>query len=334
MTDPKHILLSRTDGIGDVVLTLPMAGFLKQRFPQARISFIGNTYTQSVVALSAHIHGFVNWDLLKEEPESDQVRWLRQLEADWIVHVFPNREIAGLARKAGIPNRVGTSHRWFHWFTCNRNVHFSRRRSELHESQLNMKLLKPLGVSSIPPLAQIQAYFGFSNLPAPTPFIQEQIDPDRFNLILHPKSRGSAREWGESNFGELVNLLPEDRFKIFVNGTRKEGDRMRQFLNRAGSRVVDLTGKLNLSELISFLSMADGLVAASTGPLHIAAALGKKTVGLYAPMRPIHPGRWAPLGKDAHVLVKDQDCEDCRKSMDCACIRGISPADVMKKLEE
>jgi heptosyltransferase III len=109
---------------------------------------------------------------------------------------------------------------------------------------------------------------------------------------------------------------------------------MKDFLCRIHKKAMDLTGKLNLEQLIAFISIADGLVAASTGPLHIAAAMGKKTVGLFAPMKPIHPGRWAPLGKDVHILVKDHYCEACRNSSDCECIRSISPEKVSAILHQ
>ena len=74
-------------------------------------------------------------------------------------------------------------------------------------------------------------------------------------------------------------------------------------------------------------------MAASTGPLHIAAALGKVAVGLYAPMHPIHPGRWAPIGEKAGYLVLNKMCNDCRKSMDCKCIRDIQPLQVIEKIK-
>ncbi len=108
---------------------------------------------------------------------------------------------------------------------------------------------------------------------------------------------------------------------------------MRDFFLK-NSKVINLTGQLSLDELISFIGNTDGLVAASTGPLHIAAALGKKAIGIYAPMRPIHPGRWAPIGEHASYLVWDKACNNCRKSFDCECIRSITPEDVVKQLVE
>ncbi len=98
--------------------------------------------------------------------------------------------------------------------------------------------------------------------------------------------------------------------------------------------VVDLTGKVSLAELVAVISHADGLVACSTGPLHIAAAMGKRTVGIYPPIRPMHPGRWGPVGPRASYLVLNKDCSDCRKSGDCACIRAIGVGEVRERIVE
>ncbi len=90
---------------------------------------------------------------------------------------------------------------------------------------------------------------------------------------------------------------------------------------------------MDLKELISFINEADSLVAASTGPLHIASALNKYALGLYAPMRPIHAGRWAPVGTKADYLVIDKDCSDCRTSFECHCIKSIKPEEVFSRIK-
>jgi len=134
------------------------------------------------------------------------------------------------------------------------------------------------------------------------------------------------------NFEQLVNLLPQDKYNIFITGTANEGEEMAKFIGKIGSKVTNLTGRLTLGELIAFIAGADGLVAASTGPLHIAAALGKVTVGLYAPMRPIHPGRWAPIGEKADFIVLNKECNKCAKGGVCECIRSIKTSEVIDRL--
>lgn len=329
---PERIILSRTDSIGDVMLTLPCAGLLKERIPECEIIFLGKSYTRAVIEACEHVDEFVDWDEISKLPEKEAISALKMLNATSIVHVFPRKKIAQLAQKAGIPRRIGTTGRLYHWLTCNERVRFSRKRSGLHEAQLNVKLLKPFGIEEEYSTGELAQRYGFNKIkPLPQQF-KELIDKNRFNLILHPGSQGSAREWGIDNFSELIKQLPQEKYKIFVTGTKAEGESLRTFIN-THSQLIDLTGKLSLDELISFIAASDGLVAASTGPLHVAAALGKKATGLFAPMRPIHPGRWAPLGKQAKFLVLDKECEACRKSKDCACIRSIAPRSVKETLE-
>ena len=104
------------------------------------------------------------------------------------------------------------------------------------------------------------------------------------------------------------------------------------FLERH-SEVTNLCGKLSLAQLIAFIGRVDALVAASTGPLHIAAALGIKTIGLYSARRPLFPQRWGPVGKNAFALVADPGCETCRRGKKCDCVQHISPRRVMQILE-
>lgn len=330
----RKIILSRTDSIGDVVLTLPMAGILKEMFPDCYIIFLGKDYTRDVVALSGHVDEFISWDnILNLNDSGQQIERLAKTEADTIIHVFPDKEIARLSKKAGIQNRIGTTGRMYHYFTCNKLVRFSRRRSDLHEAQLNMKLLRPLGWNKELQLTEIIPYYGFSNFPELSKEFDSLIDPERTTLILHPKSKGSAREWGLANFEKLIHLLDKSKYKLFVTGTEAEGQQVREQLSFEKDYCVDLTGQMSLEQFIAFIARADALVAASTGPLHVAAALGKVAVGIYPPIKPMHPGRWAPLGKKAGYLVLEKNCHDCRHGGVCQCMLDIKPEEIIQKLE-
>jgi len=150
---------------------------------------------------------------------------------------------------------------------------------------------------------------------------------------MHPKSKGSAREWGLDNFSNLITQLDKTKHQIFISGTAQEGELLRDLLSKH-PEATNLTGKLSLQQFIAFINECDVLIAASTGPLHIASALGKKAIGLFAPMKPIHPSRWKPIGKQANYLVLNKDCDDCRKTMNCNCIREIKIMEVIKLIEK
>jgi len=320
-------IISRTDAIGDVVLTLPVAGVLRSLYPQSRIYFLGRSYTEEVIKACVHVDGFLNWDQWKQLPDDEAARALADTHADTIIHVFPDKRIAALARRAGIRQRLGTTNRLYHWLTCNRLVRLSRRHSPLHEAQLNLQLLVPLGAADLYDLDEIGSYYGLTRLETLPSSIAVLPSKDRFNVVLHPKSRGSAREWGLENFRQLIRQLPQSVFRIFITGTAAEGQLVQPLLQEFPF-VSDLTGRLSLGQLITFLSLSDGLVAASTGPLHLAAALGIHTIGIYPPIRPMHPGRWAPVGPRARVFVREGQCDACRTSGDCSCMLGIPPQQV------
>jgi ADP-heptose:LPS heptosyltransferase len=331
-------LVSRTDAIGDVVLTLPVCGWLKQQFAGCCVILIGRTYTAAVAAACPWVDGFLNLDELQAQPEAAQVAAIRRYEATAIIHVFPHKLLARLAQKAGIPVRIGTRNRWQHWLSCNRLVALSRRHSPLHEAQLNLELLRPLGLSgemalpAIAPLVQLRPTEPLSE------FWQEILAtrrPGQLNIILHPRSRGSAREWGLENFARLTQQLHTAGHRVFITGTAAEGEELAAWLTEHAPLITaDLTGQLALPQFLAFIAAADGLVAGSTGPLHLAAALGRHALGLYPPIRPMHPGRWAPLGPHADYLVFDKPtCDDCRAQPGaCTCIRAIAPLAVAARV--
>ena len=324
MKAPEHLVLSRPDSIGDVMLTLPMAGLLKQRFPGLRITFIGRGYTAPVLRHCAHVDQVLT---LEELQAGDAVAILKCLQADTLVHVFPHRAVARWAKTAEIPVRIGTGHRWWHWTTCNKRVFFSRRKSALHESQLNFRLLDPLGFGRMPSTEELGRNYGFTP-GAPDETVRTFMREGRRAVLLHPGSRGSAVEWGLPNFARLIQLLDPERFQVVVTGTAQERSDYAPHLPLDLPHVQDAGGRLDLDQLIALIGASDALVAASTGPLHIAAASGKRAIGLFAPRRPIHPGRWAPLGPDAHALVHDPDCPTCAAGKPCDCITRIAPEQV------
>lgn len=308
-----------------------MAGLIKKAFPKCMVYFLGRSYTKDIIALSEHVNGFLNYDDIEKLDPAKQIDEIKKVNADVFVHVFPKKEIAHLAKKAGIPLRVGTTNRLWHWFTCNQKIKLSRKNSPLHESQLNFKLLSFLGLDTDVALKDVHTFYGFTKISQLAPENQTLLNKDKFNLILHPKSKGSAKEWGLDNFSKLISELPTDKFQIFISGTKEDGNLMKEFL-ASNISAVDITGKLSLQQFIAFISKADGLVAASTGPLHIAASLDRKAIGLFSPKRPIHPGRWMPIGKNATYVVFDPNCQKCSAGEDCDCITKISPKQIIDLL--
>lgn len=325
----KRVIISRTDSIGDVMLTLPICAWLKETYPEVELIFLGKGYTRSIVNAYSKVDRFVDWNDYLQSPKTERIQQFRALAADVIIHVFPDKEIAALAKKARIPVRVGTSHRAYHLVTCSHRVNFTRKKSNFHEAQLNHELLRPFGLVSLPELNQLIKSTSFFN--APNVALPKEYEMINNPVILHPKSQGSAKEWPIEKYIELAKALVDKGREVVFTGTENEGALFRDLLPVHPS-VIDTTGKLSLEQLIVLISKADSLVACSTGPLHIAGYLGVKAIGLFSPRRPIHPGRWRALGKNVSILMYDENCLTCAQKKDCNCIEDIPVLAVMKKI--
>ena len=327
---PHNIIISRTDSIGDVILTLPVAAVLKKHFPGIKIGFLGKRYTKPVIEACAYIDEFIDLDDFMQSGIT-----VCGAAPEAILHVFPVKAVARRAKQLRIPLRIGTKNRLYHWTTCNKLVKLSRRHSPLHEAQLNLALLGLFGIDTHYSLEAIGQLFGMKKLqPLPAAFAGLP-GKDVYNLVLHPKSQGSAREWGLDNFIRLIQSLDPVRYRIFISGTAKERPLLQPVFDSVGNRVIDITGQMELAQFISFIALCDGLVANSTGPLHIAAALGRDAFGIFPAIRPMHPGRWAPLGPGAHAFAEDKDCMDCKGNKNpCHCIAAIPPSLIKQEIEK
>lgn len=330
----KTVLISRTDSIGDVVLTLPMCVWIKKNYPTAKIIFLGNTYTKPVIECLSQIDEIIEWAEMEKMPESVRVDFLKAKNIDVCIHVFPKKNIADLVKKAKIKTRVGSSHRVYHLLSCNIRLGFSRKNSEFHESQLNFELLKPFGIDELPSLEEISSWmknFKAKDISLPENTENELAKPMK-KVILHAKSQGSAMEWPIEKYAIVAKNLLNRGFSVIFTGTENDGVYIRTFIPKHVN-CIDTTGKLTLDQLINLVSKCDTLVACSTGPLHLAGVLGLQTIGLYSPKRPIHPGRWKAVGENVQIVVNDEHRELSKLNPSMSSISQIESARVIELIK-
>jgi ADP-heptose:LPS heptosyltransferase len=322
-----RVLVSRTDRIGDVVLTLPLCALLTEKLG-AEVIALSQEYCRPVFEACPHISEVLQWDAVEKRGRA-QRDLLANCHADVVLHVYPRIAIANAALAARIPLRIGTSHRWYHWATCNELEHYSRKRSALHEAQLNIRLARRLlgdVAPSMESLARLTTLQPRTQLPRE---VEKLLDPSLTMVVLHPGSGGSGREWPLDRWHDLAWSLEAESFQFLISGSQTERLALEPWLATLPPHAVDIMGRLDLAELIALLARVDGIVAASTGPLHVAAALGRHALGLYPPTPPMHPGRWAPLGPRAEYLAAAEPCDAHAASVSppelgCECMRGIT----------
>ena len=313
-----------------MILALPAAKILKDALPGVQVAFMGKQYVKAIVDACEYADDFINVDdfLTKEI-------YINNKKPDTIIHFLTNKINAVRAKTLAIPIRVGTITRFYHLFTCNSFAWVSRKKSALHEAQLNLLLLKPIGIKKHFTLKDISNCYGLTKIEKLKDQYAKFITSNKYNIIIHPKSQGNAREWPIKHFITLIKSLNPNNFNIFISGTENERKFIQPIINEVGDRITDLIGKIDLPQFISFINSCDAVIANSTGPLHLAAALGKNAIGIYPPLKPKHAGRWGPIGINTKVFELQKNCIDCRNDKNhCACIEAIEPFEVKDYLNE
>lgn len=298
---PHHILVCRNDALGDTILSLPCCGVIKKYFPGVRISFLGKTYTKEVALLSSHVDEFINYDEVNNIDSADLQAFFKARNIDTALLLRSEKNLSLFIKRSGIKYRIGNLHVMRHLTACNRFASFGHN-SNLNEAQFNLKMLRPLGIRLMPEKAELSDYYGIANIPALNDPLRSLLSPVKFNLILHPMTTGNGPAWQEKNFQDLIKAIDTNKFKVFVSGSAADNEKIKQW-SVWNEDVHNIAGETPLSQLISFISHADGLIAGSTGPIHIAAALGVHALGLY-PSLPISKSdvRWGPIGKHAETI--------------------------------
>ena len=109
------LLISRTDAIGDVVLSLPLLGLLKQYHPELTLLFLGRDYTLPILQACQHLDQAFDWVAWQQLSAKQQRAQAKAFNIDYWLHLLPNRALSRLSFQAGVPYRFGTAHRWYHW---------------------------------------------------------------------------------------------------------------------------------------------------------------------------------------------------------------------------
>jgi ADP-heptose:LPS heptosyltransferase len=188
-------------------------------------------------------------------------------------------------------------------------------------------------------------------------FVEKGLLRKYKTVAIHPGMAGSALNWPESHFIALARRLIR-RYNIIITGGPGEGalvERVFQGIARQQTYEPDqpvftkYVGEKGLGEAIAIFSQCDGVVAPSTGPMHLSVALGKKVVSVFPPIKVQSAVRWGPYGipmgtnlgispeDQASVLVPDVNCgEDFRCALSACiyhpCMPRISVDDVETQL--
>ena len=331
-THDRKFLVVRTDRLGDVLLTLPMISRLRAQRPDAGISMLVRRYPGELLAGHPHVDDLVWYDTPGGVPVpfAALLTRLREARYDAAIVVHPTPRLAWLVFRAGIPVRIGTGYRYYSPL-FNRRVYEHRRKGDRHEAECNLGLLAPLG---IPARADEKSGAAGLTIPDSTGRAAREklsgagIRPEGSFVVIHPGSGGSARDWPAEGFAALGRRLLEEGRNVLITGSEAERELVNLVAVGAGKGACAAAGLFTLHELAAVLAQASLFVGNSSGPLHLAVAMGTPVVGLYPQLPEIGPRRWGPYTHRARVLVPDKpgDCTECRGPgrKRCVCMESIA----------
>jgi|GEM_PF-261427 len=355
------ILVVRTDKIGDVVLTTPAISALRKRFPQAKITGVVSPVAAEIYRSSPHLDAHIVLDPNIYSGFLGFWRLMRTLrnEKAHLVVVFQARAMVAFAVLfSGARMRIGPWSKWWSWFCYNYGRRQNRSAVEMHEADYNIQLLRELGVTVADTWEKSHLKVDEEAHRDATRFFVEKGISRRFKTVaIHPGMAGSALNWPESHYINLGRRLLR-RYNVIVTGGPGEGalvERVFQGIARQQSYNPDsptftkYVGEKGLAETIALLDQCDGMVAPSTGPMHLAVALGKLVVTVFPPIKVQSAVRWGPYGipigtnlgiepdNKASVLVPDVNCgEDFRCALSACiyypCMPRVSVEDVETQL--
>lgn len=273
-------------------------------------------------------------DGIHQIPFFQLVASIRTGKFDVVFHTHPRFRLALMTWLARVPVRVGTGYRWYS-FLFNKRVFEHRKDAAYHELEYNLHLLKSVGCPDANHDVQPQIHVREQALDfAKRVLAQRGIQEGKKLVIIHPGSGNSARDWPPVNFATLARKLSEfEALQVLLTGGRQEQSLIDRVQEMSGGRCLSIVGELNLHEFAALTKLAALFVANSTGPLHIAAAVGTPVIGLYPQVTPLSAKRWGPYTEKKTVFMpvgKPPDCTLCVRdgAKGCECMDSITPDEV------
>ena len=332
----KSILVIRTAYIGDVIMTLPMMGLLREWFSEASITVLTSRNGREILLNNPYVDEFIVYEpfWFYKSSYRDYLKFLAQLRKrrfdlviearadirDILFLVFPARSKAKLSYAVG-GGRCFLSH-------------VAPYEIRKHKVEYHLDLARYLGCRS--DSVKWGIYLSETEKRDVARLLRESGVSTPF-VCAHPGGRLPLKGWPTHKSVNLYDRMI-DRFglPLVLLSAESEIGLADEISGRMKNRPVLLAGKTSVRQLSGIIEKSSLLVCNDSAPMHIAAALGTPTVAIFGPSKSVET---RPYGEGHLVVEKDFPCRwncdesRCRNRDHHACMKSISVDDVFQAVE-
>lgn len=336
MNESKQIrvLVARIDRIGDVVLSTPIPREIKRQYPDSFVSVLIRNYTKDIYLNNPHVDEIILFDGEDEKNPKSFWQLIKEIRKHKFTHVFmllPNERLNWILFFSGIPNRIGVGHKLYQILSFSKYVDRKKYIPLRHEADYCLDMVRKIGIE---PQSLNPEIFLTSEEINTSKELKRKLSPNGEKLVgINTTSGKSSPNLKPEEYKKLIlQLLDYKNIRIVVT------DNLPPEEIRILSNVIYLNVGCTLREAIINFSTLDMLVSASTGPMHICAALKVPTVSLFCPLTACSPKLWGPLGNKSDIILPEENycssvCPGDPHICDFSGIGGIDSDKVFEKIK-
>lgn len=328
LTNINKILLIKPRGIGDIVLSTIILDDLRKTFPSAEIHYLTETFAKDALANNpfvAKVH-----TMHKTEFVFKVAHRLRKEKFDMIIDLWSNPRSAQIAFLTHAKHRVGFSYRGRKYAY---NILGTSGKGEHHSAEHNLELLKALdiGVTS----KRVHFYTSSEDDTWAKQFIESNLPSNKKIIGIIPSGGWPSKRCEASKWVEICNAIKQkfDATFLILWGPGDESDA--NFINNNLKEDAVIIPEIKIGKLSSLIKKCNLVIANDSGPMHISAALGVPTLGIFGPTNPKAHGPYSP--NSDYVIKEDLHCIICNK-LECPynheCMRELAVEEVIKKVQK
>ena len=343
---PKRILVIKLDHVGDVLLATPVFDNLRQAYPNAELHALAGKWSRVILENQPAVDEVIEYNspffCRTEQPtrllETVQLYLrLRREKYELVVELRGDWRTVCSALLRVAPKQIGRAA-----LQVANKLGFSRF-SGTHETTRNLDVLNRAGIPTpvqtptFPVTAEDKKWAADFLAARGVHAAQRGTDPPtREPLIaIHPGSPVALKRWRPERYAKLADwLVAQKRAKIIFVGVDAEMPIIAEIQALMREKSFNIAGKTSLTQLASILQLCQLFIGNDSGPMHLAAAVGIPTIGLYGPG---DPGRFGPVGAQCQTLRQKPDCPPCLGTT-CrfggeGCMSEIQVADVIQAID-